>query len=215
MKALTLSLMVAAGVIGFAAGASAQSPSGTGIGVRGLATFGVSQMTASESFETILGSKSLVDFGGGGQVTNLWRGLYVEALFNRSRETGERVFVDGTQVFPLGIPLIVTLTTVDVTGGYRFNRGSRLVPYVGGGYTSAGYKETSSFAQAGDDVDDRFGGFVVLGGVEVRALRWLHVRGEARYRQIPDALGEGGVSTVYDEDDLGGFRMGVLVAVGR
>lgn len=185
------------------------------IGVRGLATFGVSQMDAADSFEAVLGSSTLSDWGAGGQVTNLWRGLFAEVTFGRSKETGERVFVDGSTVYQLGIPVTLTMNTFDVTAGYRFLQGARFVPYVGGGYTSVAYEESSPFAQAGDDVSDRFGGVVVTGGVEVRTLNWLRVRGEARYRQIPDAIGAGGVSQVYGDDSLGGLRLGVLLAVGR
>lgn len=208
-------LMALALVSGLATPVLAQRPPQDRIGVRGLATFGVSQMAATDSFEAVLGSSTLSDWGGGGQVTNLWRGLFAEVTFSRAEETGERVFVDSGTVYPLGIPLTMTMSTIDVTAGYRFLRGSRFVPYVGGGYTSAAYEETSPFAQAGDDVDDRFGGFVVTGGVEVRTFNWLHVRGEARYRKIPDALGGGGVSAVYGDDSLGGIRFGVLLAVGR
>lgn len=142
MRTTLLSLCLAGGLVA-STPAVAQPASGNGIGVRGLATFGVSQMTAADSFETVLGSASLRDFGGGAQVTNLWRGLFVEATIGRSRETGGRVFVHDGRTFPLGIPLTMTITTVDVTTGYRFNRGGRVVPYAGGGVTSAGYRHRS------------------------------------------------------------------------
>lgn len=201
--------------VGTVSPALAQRAPDERIGVRGLATFGVSQMDAADSFEAVLGASRLSDWGAGGQVTNLWRGLFAEVTFGRSEEAGERVFVDGSSVYQLGIPVTLTMNTLDVTAGYRFLRGARFVPYVGGGYTSVAYEESSPFAQPGDEVSDRFGGFVVGGGVEVRTFNWLHVRGEARYRQVPDALGTGGVSQVYGEDSLGGLRLGVLLAVGR
>jgi opacity protein-like surface antigen len=204
-------------LLGSTSTALAQTPaaSGPGIGLRGLATIGVSQMTAADSFEPIFGSSSMSDVGAGAQVTNLWRGLFAEVLFARSKETGERVFTNGGEVFPLGIPLTLTLNTVDVAAGYRFNRRGRLVPYVGAGLTSVGYRETSPFALPGDDVDERFSGLATFAGVELRALRWLHVRGDVRYRRVPNALGDGGVSAVFGDDNLGGLRFGASLVVGR
>lgn len=186
-----------------------------GVGIRGLVSFGAVQMTAKDSFDAVFGTSTINEIGGGVQVTNLWRGVFAEVSGGRSKETGERAFVHDGTVFPLGISLEATLTPLDIVGGYRFNRGGRIVPFVGGGYTSVAYQETSPFAIAGDDVDERYGGFVALGGVEVRTLSWLHVRGEARYRQVPDALGAGGVSSVFGEDSLGGLRLGVAVMIGR
>jgi len=215
MKRFVLLVVCAFTISGSGSSVFAQSTPAPGVGVRGLATFGVSQMTASDSFDAVLGSSSLNEIGGGGQVTNLWRGLFAEVAVGRSKETGDRVFVDGGTVYQLGIPLTMTLTTIDATAGYRFNRGGRLVPYVGAGYTSAAYEETSPFAQAGDDVDARFDGVVAMAGMEVRTFRWLHVRGEARYRQVPDALGSGGVSAAFGDDSLGGLRFGFTLAVGR
>lgn len=214
MRTHSLVILLALG-FGTVSPALAQRAPADRIGLRGLATFGVSQLDAADSFEAVFGSSTLSDWGAGGQVTNLWRGLFAEVTFGRSEEAGERVFVDGSTVYQLGIPVTLTMNTLDVTAGYRFLRGARVVPYVGGGYTSVAYQESSPFAQAGDDLNDRFGGFVVTGGVELRTFDWLHVRGEARYRQIPDALGAGGVSQEYGEDSLGGLRLGVLVAVGR
>lgn len=206
-------LVMAAGLLTMLAGAvpvSAQQ-----LGIRGLFSIGAVRMDASDSFDAIFGTSTLTEIGGGVQVTNVWRGVFAEVTAGRSKDRGERAFVHNGTVFPLGISLDATITPLDIVAGYRFNRGSRVIPYVGGGYTSVAYRETSPFAESGDDVDERYGGFVALGGVEVRTTSWLHVRGEARYRRVPDALGRGGVSAAFGEDSLGGLRFGVLVGIGR
>ena len=65
----------------------------------------------------------------------------------------------------------------------------KLVPYAGGGFTMYGYKETSSFSTPAEDVDERFNGYHVIGGVEYKVLRWLGLGGEAAWTTIPDAIG--------------------------
>ena len=130
---------------------------------------------------------------------------------------GERAFVFNDEVFQLGIPLKITMTPIDVVGGWRIGVGGRhpYATYLGAGVTSVTYKETADFAGAGDDVDERRTGFVALLGVEVSVSKWIHVRGEGRYRRVTDILGVGGVSAAFEEDQLGGFGGGVKFVIGR
>lgn len=209
MKGTVLVIMSAA-FLRLASPAEAQS-----LSFRGVGAFGMESMTASESFDAVVGSSSLGQFGGGVQVVNLWKSLFVEATVERSKADGERVFVSDGTVFPLGIPLQVTMTPVDVVAGWRFRGLRGVVPYAGGGFTSVGYREESSFDDSDGEFSERGSGFVVLGGVEVPVWRWIHVRGELRYRDVSDVLGAGGASAVFDESSLGGFTYGVKVAVGR
>ena len=185
------------------------------IGVRAFGGGSVTRMSASDSFEAVTGSDVVWSYGGGVQVTNLWRGLFVEAAIERSTVDGERVFAFADEVFPLGIPVKVTLMPIDAVLGWRAAGGNRVTSYVGGGLTIFGYEETSDFADAGENVDKQYLGFVVMGGVEVSVSRWLHVRGDLRYRQANDALGIGGVSEHFDEDRLGGFGVGLHLVIGR
>ena len=116
-----------------------------GIGLRVFGTFAVDRMAATESFDAVTGSPVILGYGGGVQVTNLWGGLFVEASVERSAADGERVFVDDDEVFPLGIPLEITMTPIDAVVGWRSAQG-RVKPFVGGGATFFGYRETSDFA---------------------------------------------------------------------
>jgi opacity protein-like surface antigen len=94
-------------------------------------------------------------------------------------------------------------------------RPSRLVPYVGGGYSWLRYQETSDFSEEDDDVDDWFSGFHVLGGIEYRVRPHVAVGGEVKWSSIPDALGAAGASAAFGEDDLGGTTFRVKVSFGR
>jgi hypothetical protein len=197
------------------------------IGVRGFATLGGFWARAADTFDAVLGSNAGFVFGGGAQVL-FPRGFFVEASASRFRREGERVFIGPDQeLFPLGIPLEVTLTPFEITGGWRYRHCPRtvktravvcrptVVPYGGGGFSSYRYQETSDFADDDDNVDERFGGFHLLGGVEYRATPWLAVGGELAWSSIPDAIGEGGVSAAFNETDLGGITMRVKISVGR
>ena len=172
-------------------------------------------MSSSESFETLFDTSRLTVFGGGIEGRHLWRGLFVRGAFWTTSEDGERVYIDDGEVFPLGIPLEVTLTPIELSAGWRFGRpSSRIVPYAGAGVVFLQYKETSSLGEEEEDVDESTTGYVAFGGVEFAVSRWLGVGVEAHYRGIADILGDEGVSAYYGEDSLGGFTARVFVAVG-
>jgi hypothetical protein len=180
--------------------------------------------TATRSFDAVFGSTDANVFGGGGQVNieaGALRGVFFGVDVTRIREEGQRVFVFGGDVFPLGIPLTMIATPIEFTGGYRVplggarraDRSFGVVPYGGGGVGVLLYKEEADFAEAGEDVDERFTTYHVLGGVEFPFLHVLGVFVEAHYRWVPDALGAGGVSDEFNETNLGGTTFRVKFGV--
>lgn len=176
--------------------------------------------TAKESFEATGLERRPLEFGGGALFTNAWRNLFVQFNVTRWSDEGERVFIaaDG-QRFPLGIPLDVNATFLDIGAGWEFGAGPgaarpRILPYVGAGAGAVFYKEESPFAEPGDDVDERAASYHVAAGVQVRLLNWLGVGFDARYRYVPDLLGENGVSAALGDDSLGGFQASVGVRIG-
>ena len=188
----------------------------TGIGFRGFGTVTFDKMSASDSFKAVVGEDTVVFWGGGAQVTNLWRGLFAEVAFEFAKKDGERVFVGpNDEVFQLGIPLEIKMMPVDVVAGWRTPIANNVLAYAAGGMSFLTYEETSDFADADENVDDNFRGLVLFGGIEYRAAQWVHVRGEVRYRRFDDAIGAGGASAAFDEDDLGSFGFALKVAVGR
>jgi hypothetical protein len=195
--------------------------------IRGVAEVGVRTFTASDSFKAILGTASGPIFGGGVEAT-LPHHLFVSLRASRFRKTGERVFLFEGQQFDLGIPTTITITPVELSGGYRFERrrpargrvparAVRLIPYVGGGVGWHRYEETSEFATDAENVSERNIGYQLLGGAEYRLNRWLGVAGEAGWATVPDALGQdpNGVSAAFKETDLGGGSFRVKVVIGR
>jgi hypothetical protein len=186
---------------------------------------GFTNFTASDTFEAVLDKTGGAVFGGGVGVL-LGRHLFVDVQVSRFSADGERVFVtNDLQVYPLGIPLTVTTMPIDISAGWRFapgpvrpdptvrRQGFRPVPFVGGGVGVLRYKETAEFAEAGDDVNDSFGSYHVLGGVELPFTPRFGASVDGLYRWVPDAIGEAGASAVFGENDLGGATIRVRAIV--
>jgi hypothetical protein len=201
---------------------SLPSPTGRPLRVAVYGTAGLFTATAKKSFDAILDTHSGLDLGAGAQVawqTGALRGLFFGVDLSRFEETGERVFVHEGEVFRLGIPLTVTLSPIDVTGGYRHAtvrrlRDGRVVEsptsyFAGGGVGSVNYKEADDDGES----SERFTAYHVMAGADVRVWSVVHVGGEVRYRWVPDGLGAGGVSDAFNESDLGGTTIRVRVGV--
>jgi hypothetical protein len=202
--------------------ATADSPTGRPLRFAVFGTAGLFSATAKESFEAVLDTHSGKDVGIGAQVawqSGRLRGLFVEVDASRFEETGQRAFVDEGEVFPLGIPLTIGLTPIEVSVGYRLNpvrrtRGgvvaSRIASFAGGGVGSVGYTETDDE----DEISERFTAYHVMGGADVTVWRMLQIGAEARYRWVPDGLGAGGISDAFNETDLGGSTFRIRIGVG-
>jgi opacity protein-like surface antigen len=181
--------------------------------VRGYGSLAYEWFSASKSFDAVLGQKGGVFYGGGGQA--VFGHLFADVGFEHFSKTGQRVIVLDGDVFPLGVSDEITMEPLTVSGGYRFTPAGKSVAYVGGGYTSLRFKESSEFAEQGENTDERFNGFVVLGGVEYAIHKWVFVSGEARYTGVPNAIGAPGVAAEFNESNLGGFSLAVKVLVGN
>jgi opacity protein-like surface antigen len=197
-------------VLGVAAPALAQS----GPSPRGYLTFGSTTLGASDTFEAVAGTDHDIGISIGGSVVRVWRGVFADVAWSQQKITGQRVFVNQGTVYPLNIPLTVTIRPLDLAAGWRVRSG-RLSPYGGAGVSFLSYKETDPFATAGETVETSHVGPVLMGGVDFAVWQWVHVGGEARYRHVSGILGDGGVSRSFGEDTLGGLSLAVRLSVGR
>lgn len=187
------------------------------VSIGGYATFGFVNFMATESFDAILGTTSGPIFGGGARVGLPWGGLFADVGAWRFHADGERAFVFNNQVIPLGVPLDVSVTPIEISAGWRFRirQLPKLSPYAGGGLTAMKYHESSEGSTASEDVDETFSGFHLFGGAEYKVSRWLGVAGEASWTTVPNAIGESGVSAAFDETNLGGTTLRFKVTIGR
>jgi hypothetical protein len=173
-------------------------------------------LTASDSAQAVLGSTGGLTWGAAGRYT-FYKSLYANVGFRTFSASGERVFVAGATdpVSKLGFPLSVRLTPVTFIVGYRFRDGELIVPYGGVGGSINLYSEESSVAGISYDESFSKAGFNLVGGVEIGRGRFRFAA-EAGWSTVPNAIGLGGVSEVYGEDDLGGWSVvgKVVVAFG-
>jgi opacity protein-like surface antigen len=182
------------------------------VGVFGFVQGGYTWFAARNSFQAVLDRPGGPLLGGGGEVRVRGR-LFVNASVERFEQQGERVFVFDGEVFRLGTPNTITMVPFVMTAGWRFEH-ARVTPYAGAGIGRMSYKERSSVADPGEDVDTRFTTYHALGGVEFRE-NWVATAFEVQYSSVPDALGLAGASAAFGESNLGGFGARIKIVVGR
>jgi opacity protein-like surface antigen len=188
---------------------------GPGVSIRPYLLASAQTFAASDTFDAVFGDARGTFLGGGGQVT--FGRFFIDIGASRFKRDGERAVSFEGQVFHLGIPVTATVTPVEFTAGYRLRLSSapRVVPYGGAGMGLYRYQETSGFAEADENVDERHSGFVAYGGAEFRLGRLVGLSLDARYTRVSGLLGEDGLSKDFGEDDLGGVAARVRVIVGR
>jgi hypothetical protein len=199
-----------------------------GLSFRPFVMASFQQFSAQDTFDAAFGGTTESFFGGGLNITQDDT-AYLELTASRFKKTGELAFYNNGEVFRLGIPMTTTITPFEVTAGYRFHRRqrrlpssntraivpSRFIPYVGGGFGLYRYGQTSEFATDDENIDTRHVGGILEGGVEIRLHRWVGLGVDLRYNYVPGILGEGGISQLADENDLGGIAARVKLVVGR
>ncbi len=209
-RAVVFSLVVA-GL--FAAHPASAQPAG--VGFKGFLAVDIEHFQATQTFSAVFNKSTLPGFGGGAEVSRLWKGLFVRGGVSRMQATGSRVFVFNGQVFNLNEPLTLTMTPIEVSAGWRaLDRGS-LQPYFGVGLLIQKYTEHSSFEDPSEAVVQTNHGLLVFGGASVPFGRHVSAMAELQYRSLPKALGQSGVSSDFKETNLGGVVIRLLLAVGR
>ena len=114
-----------------------------------------------------------------------------------------------------GQALVVTVRPIEFSGGWRYPGWSPFAPYACGGYTACRFQEQSEFAGPGENIDQRFNGYHVTGGLEYLPLRWLAIGGEVAWTSVPDAIGTSGRSAFFNETNLGGTTLRVKLTLGQ
>lgn len=186
------------------------------VGVRVFGFVDLEHMKASQSFDAVVGSSTLLGFGGGADITGLGGGLFLRLALSEMSKSGTRS--DGSQ-FGNGIAVNVKMLPVDLAVGWRFDHlvaGNSVTPYVGGGALLLRYSEVTPSGDTGDNTSQFFFGYEAFGGVDVRVTPVLTVAPEVSFRAVPNAIGKGGVSQTFNETDLGGltFRISVGARFG-
>jgi hypothetical protein len=187
------------------------------IGERVFGLVDFEHLWASQSFNAVLGSANFVGYGGGADILNLGgRGLFVRGAVSTMAKSGTRTDTSISN----GITVDVHMVPVDVGAGWRFKhvtRGDQFVPFIGGGGVFVHYSETTPSGNPSDNTSSWNGGFEAFGGVDIKITHLFTVAPEVLFRSVPNALGQGGLSKVFGESDLGGivFRVTAGIHLGR
>jgi len=190
-----------------------QYSSASKINIHAFGIVEVDSIAATKSFDAVLGTSQLTAAGAGAEIGGIWKGLFVRVAATQAQKSGHRVFIDNGTVFPLPIGIKVTLKPVEAGVGWRFATHSRFEPYVGAAFVSLGYQEESDNSDVGDNVNDRYTGAAVFGGVNVIVYKWIVVGGEGQYRRIQPPVASRGASVEFNERDLGGATGRVTIGV--
>ena len=181
--------------------------------IRGFGQGGGTIFTARDSFETILDTAFGGVYGGGGQVA-FGNGYFGQVGVDRFRKTGSRVLMSGERIFRLSTPHVIEVTPIQVTVGWRDPTPRRTVGYAGAGIGSYALKESSPDLANADSKQTKIG-YHLVGGAEFRMTGWMWLAGEVQWAAVPNAIGEGGVSALFEEDDLGGTTFRFKILFGR
>lgn len=134
-------------------------------------------------------------------------GWYLALSVDHGEVDGELVGVgpNGTLI-PTGEPSDLTMTPIHLSAGGVARRDRPWSVYYGGGPSLLLWEDDNAvFPSDGSDP-----GLHAVVGVR-RSFRRAGAAAEARWSTIPDALGEGGASERFGEDDWGGLALNVVV----
>ena len=96
-----LTVMFAAAALAVPSVARAGDPP---IGLQAFAAIDFNHFAASKTYNAIFGSSSIPGYGGGADITNIWKQVFIRVAVTRVSKTGSRVFVDSGQVYQLNQP---------------------------------------------------------------------------------------------------------------
>jgi hypothetical protein len=134
----------------------------------------------------------------------------------RVQRDGERAFAaDRTsEAFRLGHPLTLTLTEAAVSLSYRFKKIGPVSPTLGVAGGMVSWKESSDIAGLIEKANGTSSLFEARVGLE-RQQGPVRLGIEGGITMAPNAVGVGGISKVYEENDLGGLFVVARVGFSR
>jgi hypothetical protein len=188
------------------------------LGFRAFADVDMTKMAASSTFNAVTGSSTMLGFGAGAELLNVWKRLFLRGGFQTGSTDGFRGFLTPEGFVSTGIPIDISVTNVELMAGWRsyLKKHPKGAWYVAGGLVTGSFSQTSPDADSTEDDSASHPGFGILGGFEwvVRDKKNKIVAGfEAEYKTIGGVLGVGGISKAFNEDDLGGFTIRGLIGI--
>ena len=187
-----------------------------GLGLRAMGAVELTAMTSTSTFESLVGSANLPGFAGTADVLNIFGKVFIRVGVGQDWKDGSRVIVlDDGSVHQTGVPLTLTVRTIEVGGGWRQypGRQTKFAWYAGGGAAFSTLHSESPVPQPGDNDSDGGTGFVVFAGFDRTLYKSLLGGLEVQYRVVDDAIGTGGVSQAFGDTSLGGATIRGLIGI--
>jgi hypothetical protein len=194
------------------AASAAAAPAPRAVQFFGFGQVGFGRWLAHNTFNAITGNAFYPMFGGGGEV-RFRNGVFGAGSVEYFQKTGQRVFVDNGTVFPLGIADHIRVIPIEGRIGYRHPI-QTFAWYAAGGAGAYLYHETSDFSTGSENVDTHFASYHALGGVEF-GTGVVRTAVEVEFTSVPNALGSGGTSQIFNERNLGGIQVRIKVLGGK
>ncbi|MBZ0111943.1 MAG: porin family protein [Thermoanaerobaculia bacterium] len=189
--------------LGLVSGVPALAEGRLSLGLRG----GIFDPTGSpDTFDAVYGGDTMPQFGLDFRV-RLGRSWRAHLAADHGTLDGELVIVTPSGPVGTGVETQLTLTPVHLSIERLFRAGRPWSLYLGAGPTYLDWEDDNDFeTTSGSDL-----GYHAVFGAE-RNFGQTAVGGEVRYSTISDAIGEGGASQFFGEDDLGGVSLHLVVS---
>lgn len=208
-----LALLVATPVFAQSRSGSTR-PAQDRIGLIAFGTVDSLSIASSQTFDAVFGKSKATALGAGVDVVNVWRHLFVRVASSKTSLDGQRVVIVNSTVYPLGTKLTMDMAPTELGVGWRMtssNPGMRFTPYAGASLVLLNYKETSTFADTAENVDETFKGLGVFGGLDARVTQQVLLGVEAQYRTVNSDPASNSAAASFNEKNLGGLVLRVRV----
>lgn len=173
-------------------------------------------IASSQTFDAVFGKSKTTALGAGIDVVNVWRHLFVRVASSKTSLDGERIVIVNSTVFKLGTKLTMEMAPTELGVGWRFvsvNPDMRFTPYGGASLVLLNYKETSTFADTAENVDETFKGLGVFAGLDARITRQVLFGVEGQYRTVNSNPAANSAAASFNEKNLGGLVLRVRVGL--
>ena len=186
------------------------------IGFRAFFAFESMGMSAASTFNAETGSSTITGFGGGGDVQNVWRRVFVRFGFSKASVDGTRGFVLDDGFISTGVPVEIGVRNIEIAAGWRASPTTqpKLAIYGGGGMLLGSMSKNSPIAEPGDNGSKSSAGYVIFGGLDYAIWKNVVAGAEGQFRSVGGILGdEGTVSGAFNETNAGGAALRAIVGV--
>jgi len=172
-------------------------------------------MAASKTFSGVTGSSTLLGYGGGAAVLNVWQKLFVRGGITFASANGANGNVIDGSFVPNGITTSLSFRTIELGTGWRtpLKQHPKMAIYVGGGVVIFSLSDKGNLATADENTSNSFTGFAGEVGLDWALSKNSVFSLEGQYRGIPSNPPAGSIQDQFNEPNLGGFAVRAMFSI--